>query len=142
MAELPLRICFWRAAQTACATRRCPLFDEDCGVTPSAAIANDELHVCALGTIQECCLAILWSVATLDCWGSGDLGVTTAVDGLNAQLQNWYARGRHVRGHWGQGEINPITVAVMGTRQAPILTSTLLDQVGPKFYLLTGHARL
>ena len=121
MSELPLRICFWRAAQTTCATRRCPLFDEDCGVTPSAAIANDELHVCALGNIQECCLVILWSVATLDIWGRGDLGVTTAVDSLNTQLQNWYVRDRHVSGHWGQGEINPLTVAVIGTREAPVL---------------------
>ena len=102
--------------------RRSPLVNEDLGTSPSQALAFDDLHCVALGILQEVILKLLWIIIDLPRWGySGAERHTVACEAINGKLQLWYEQQRKIHPESSNSEISPFVVAVVGTKDNPLL---------------------
>jgi len=87
---------FWRRSAESLCTHRCPLWDARLGITPSATLAFDVLHILLLGTMLEYVKWTLWYLLDKAGWVAQERNRQEAfvvgVSQLRAEVFRWYEK--------------------------------------------------
>jgi hypothetical protein len=93
----PCRVLFWRRPNQTIATRRCPLFCPEAGLTIET-LTVDPLHTLHLGVYKDFCQTVLWEMILADAWSTGasnqDTLCQVSVQRIRSQLFDWYKMKR------------------------------------------------
>ena len=116
--------------------RRCPLWDEDLGITPVRVIAYDLLHTMHLGIMQVFAQFALWQVLKSGIWGSLESNQAererVAIMHLRHELFSWYKEFKAER----LTRLCDLTPSMLGTAASPKLKSKGAETYGLLLYLL------
>ena len=91
----PLRLIFWRASRETLARNRCPLFNQELGVSPHRVMTVDTLHCAYLGVFQTFAKAAIWALVRGGKYTSRtsiEEQVATAVLVIRMELASFYSR--------------------------------------------------
>lgn len=92
--SFPARVLFWRRSRESLCTRRCPLFDEQCGVSIVRSVALDVLHTLHLGVMLSWCKLAMWALIDAGVWGAFEPTEVekfqVSVLAMNVELTRWY----------------------------------------------------
>lgn len=138
LVDFPIVVVFWRRSEETLCQHRCPLWDDNLGLSPSKSIALDLLHTLFLGSMLEWAKFAVWKLLQAGVWGSveGTDAVQLAVHRLRAHLKEWY-------GHWERSnkperltQITDLKGSMLGTAQNPKLTTAGLETWGFCLFLV------
>ena len=121
----PCRILFWRSKAKTIATKRCPVFCPEAGVTVETCMI-DAMHTLHLGVYKDTCRTAVWCLISGDAWatGAGDLETLAKLGHLRLQqsLTKWYKKKKaHLREGEHCYEIGALTIGMIGTASEPCL---------------------
>lgn len=114
----PCRILFWRPKARSVATRRCPMFCPEAGVSVETCMV-DAMHTLHLGVYKDTSRSAVWCLILGDAYDTrtGDQGslVKLGHRALSKRLQAWYkAKKTRLRPGEHVYEIGQLTLAMIG----------------------------
>ena len=113
---------FWRRSAETHTRHRCPIFNEDLGITPNS-IVPCWLHALSLGTFKCAIAHVFWQLQLVNAWGVRQAGeeamLETSVPIIQCQLFDWYRyEAAHNRQH---SRVQRLTTGMFGSSKAPTL---------------------
>ena len=70
LSSFPTRVTFWRMSRQSLVLHRCPLWDEQLGITPTRSLTIDSLHTWHLGVVAEFSKIAVWALLDSTEWTS------------------------------------------------------------------------
>eukprot|EP00969_Alexandrium_andersonii_P153631 6793549-Alexandrium_andersonii.AAC.1 len=132
----PVEVVFWRRSRATVCTHRCPLWDPELGLGPSA-LAVDLLHSFHLGPVHNWAKHAIWELLSAGVWDlaehpSAEERFLASLDHLRAELFAFY------RSSDGESctRVGKLTAKMLGSRDAPELKTKAMETLGLAMFLV------